>query len=67
MDFGERKLAAQFKIADRNNARFALILGDDEIAASEIVVRDLVSREERRLPFAANVEATARLLVELAA
>lgn len=66
MDFGERKLAAQFKIADRNNARFALILGDDELAAGEIVVRDLVARDERRLPFA-DVEATARVLVELAA
>jgi histidyl-tRNA synthetase len=64
MDFGDRKLPAQFKIADRNNARYALILGDDELAGGEIVVRDLVTRDERRLAFGDDLEATARVLVE---
>jgi histidyl-tRNA synthetase len=50
MDFEERKLAAHFKIADRNAARFALILGSDELAAGEIVLRDLEARADRRLP-----------------
>ncbi|HTX59827.1 MAG TPA: histidine--tRNA ligase, partial [Verrucomicrobiae bacterium] len=35
MDYGDRKLKAQFKIADRNRARYALILGSEELAAGE--------------------------------
>jgi len=49
MDYEERKLQAHFKIADRNGARFALILGSDELAAGEIVLRDLEARSDRRL------------------
>jgi len=50
MDYDDRKLLAHLKIADRNNARFALILGSDELAAGEIVLRDLETREDRRVP-----------------
>ena len=35
MDFDERKLLAHLKTADRNGARYALILGDDELAAED--------------------------------
>jgi len=41
-DWQHRKLTAQFKIADRNNARWAVILGDDELAKEEVGVRDLL-------------------------
>ncbi len=50
MDFEDRKLLAHLKIADRNNARFALILGSDELAAGQIVLRDLEAREDERVP-----------------
>ena len=49
-DYGDRKLTAHFKIADRNGARFALIVGDNELADETIVVRDLELRTEERLP-----------------
>lgn len=49
MDFQSRRITAQFKIADRNNARYALIVGDDELAAGEMVIRDLDARTEERL------------------
>jgi histidyl-tRNA synthetase len=61
MDFGDRKLKAQFKIADRNGARYALILGSEELAAGELIVRDLVERTERRLPLGKDL---ARAIVE---
>jgi histidyl-tRNA synthetase len=64
MDFAERKLTAHFKTADRNGARYALILGDDELAAGHVVLRDLVAREDRRIPAGAGAEDTARALVE---
>jgi histidyl-tRNA synthetase len=50
MDYEERKLLAHLKIADRNGARFALIVGEQELAAGEAVLRDLESRTDRHVP-----------------
>ena len=47
MDFAERKVTAHFKAADRNGARYALIVGDTELASGTIVVRDLEARTEQ--------------------
>jgi histidyl-tRNA synthetase len=63
VDYGDRKLAAHFKLADRNGARWALILGDNELALDEIVLRDLEARAERRLPLGDAV-ATVQAVVE---
>ncbi len=57
MDYGDRRVKAQFKIADRNGARYALILGTDELERGELVRRDLVDRTEQRLPLAGDVAA----------
>ncbi len=64
VDWADRKVAAHFKQADRNGAKFAVILGDDELAAGEIVVRDLVARTEARLPFAGCAQDIASALSE---
>jgi len=66
-DYRQRKLLDHFKVADRNGARWALILGDDELAADEIVVRDLGRRSERRVPLAGAVGSIAQAIVEGAA
>ena len=63
-DWQDRKLAAHFKTADRNHARLALILGDDELAAGEIVLRDLTARTDRRLPLAGSAAEVAATVVE---
>jgi histidyl-tRNA synthetase len=47
MDYEDRKILAQLKIADRNNARYALIVGSDELASGQGVLRDLEARSER--------------------
>ncbi|MGB6523181.1 MAG: histidine--tRNA ligase [Candidatus Cybelea sp.] len=60
MDYLERKLLAQLKIADRNRARYALIVGSEELAAGEAILRDLESRSDRAVPLG-----TVRVLVEL--
>lgn len=39
--FGDRSLKAQLKTADRAGARFALLLGPDELANNLVTVRDL--------------------------
>ena len=67
MDFADRKLTAHFKTADRNGARYALIVGDDEVAAGRVVLRDLISREDRHVPASGGTADTARALVEATA
>ncbi len=64
MDYEDRKLVAQLKIADRNNARYALIAGTDELESGRLVLRDLVTRQDRPIPFAAEKD-TAAALVEM--
>ncbi|MBV8074295.1 MAG: histidine--tRNA ligase [Candidatus Eremiobacteraeota bacterium] len=48
-DYQARRIAAHFKTADRNRARYALIVGDDELASRQITLRDLETRQESRL------------------
>ena len=40
---GDRSLKAQLKSANRNNAVFALILGEDEVEAGQVTVREMDS------------------------
>ena len=49
MDFDDRKLLSHLKSADRNGARYALILGTDELAKGELILRDLEARSDRHL------------------
>jgi histidyl-tRNA synthetase len=65
-DYNDRKLLAHLKIADRNRARYALIMGSDELAAGELVLRDLEHRTDRRLPLG-QPRVVAELLVEAGA
>ena len=64
VDYGDRKLTAHFKLADKNRARYALIVGDDELATGEMVLRDLEARTDRRLPLAETPDRVATTLVE---
>ena len=63
-DWQNRKLTAHFKLADRNSARWAVILGDEELAKDEVVLRDLLARTDRRLPLVADAAEVARVIVE---
>ncbi|HKU67481.1 MAG TPA: histidine--tRNA ligase [Candidatus Baltobacteraceae bacterium] len=49
MDFEDRKLLAHLKAADRNNARYALIVGTDELQQGTAVLRDLAERTDARV------------------
>ena len=50
MDFEDRKLLAQLKVADRNNARYALVVGTEELQQGQAVLRDLAERSDTRVP-----------------
>jgi histidyl-tRNA synthetase len=62
-DYRDRKLLAHLKIADQNHARFALIVGTEELASGELVLRDLERRSDQRLPLG-EPRVVADLLVE---
>jgi len=47
--FGQRSLKAQMKQADRAGARYTLILGEDELAAGEVTVRDMAAAEQQQV------------------
>jgi histidyl-tRNA synthetase len=61
MDYEERKLLAHLKIADRNNARYALILGSEELASGEMVLRDLEDRSDGRVALGRAADVVAAL------
>ncbi|MGP1442084.1 MAG: histidine--tRNA ligase [Anaerovoracaceae bacterium] len=48
-DVAERNLKGQFKYADRLNAGFTAIIGDDEIAAGEVTLKDMKNSEQKRI------------------
>jgi len=49
LDFRSKSTKAQFKEADRSGAAFVLVLGSDERAAGQVVVRDMAARGEEAL------------------
>jgi histidyl-tRNA synthetase len=60
MDYADAKIGAQFKRAERANARAAVIAGDDEIAQRRVQVRDLGRRVQTTVPEGPTWDATAR-------
>lgn len=55
-EYGGRSMKAQMKAADRAHARYALILGDDEIAAGTIQFKSLYDGWQHHVPLAEAVE-----------
>jgi len=49
-DYGGRKMKAQLKSADRLGASYAAILGDDELARGDIVLKSLDSGDQETVP-----------------
>lgn len=49
-DLGARSMKAQMKEANRKGARFAVIVGEDELASGQAQVRDLTKGDQRSVP-----------------
>lgn len=49
IDFGEKKLADQIKTAAKHRIPYLIVLGEDELAAGRVKLRDLATGEEREL------------------
>ena len=59
VDYEARSFKAQFKAADRLGARFAVILGENEVEAGTATVKDLTQSTQETLP---QAEAVARIV-----
>ncbi|MFZ5775167.1 MAG: histidine--tRNA ligase [Thermodesulfobacteriota bacterium] len=62
-DLEGRSLKSQMKQADRSGARFALILGEEELARGEGVLRDMTSKEQQPLPLSGDAEAVCSAII----
>jgi histidyl-tRNA synthetase len=64
VDLTGRGLKAQLRGADRNGARLAILLGDDEMARGEASIRDLAAGTQIAAPWAELPAAVRRILDE---
>lgn len=51
-DYLSKSIKAQMKTADKAGARYAIIIGDDELAGGKAVVRDMRESTQETIPFA---------------
>ncbi|MGC2168899.1 MAG: His/Gly/Thr/Pro-type tRNA ligase C-terminal domain-containing protein, partial [Acidimicrobiales bacterium] len=66
--YDQRSMKAQMKAADRSGARFALLVGPEELSVGEVTIRDLRSQEfdqtQQRVGQGAVVSAITELLTK---
>ena len=52
MGFGKKSMKAQMKAAAKSGAKFALIIGEDEVATSTVTVKNLETAAQDKVPVA---------------
>ncbi|MBR3499551.1 MAG: histidine--tRNA ligase [Selenomonadaceae bacterium] len=50
MDFGRKSMKSQMKAAAKSGAKFALIVGEDEVASSSVTVKNLETSAQEKIP-----------------
>lgn len=49
MDYTNKKMPAKFKEADRYNAKFIVIIGEDEVKNNKLTIKDNLTKEETKI------------------
>lgn len=62
LDYADRSAKGQFKQADRTGARYAVVIGDEELAAGVCSLRDMATGEQRTVAIAEGPEELLRSL-----
>jgi histidyl-tRNA synthetase len=62
LDYMDRSAKGQFKQADRAGARFALVLGEEELAAGVCSLRDMTSGEQQTISIVEGLDELLRAL-----
>lgn len=63
-DYQDRKMKAQFKAADRLQARFVAILGEDELEENKINIKDMETGEQQEIALDQFVETLRKKMEE---
>ncbi|WP_139490349.1 histidine--tRNA ligase [Brevibacillus dissolubilis] len=50
MDYLDRKMKAQFKAADRLEAKFTVVIGESELANNTVVLKEMATGEQQEVP-----------------
>ena len=64
LDYSGRSLKAQLKQAGRVNARYTLIIGDDEWARGEGILRNMITQEQQPFTLTGSPEEQGRRLMD---
>ncbi|MBR2732946.1 MAG: histidine--tRNA ligase [Selenomonadaceae bacterium] len=56
MDFAKKSMKSQMKSAAKSGAKFALIVGDDEVASSTVTIKNLETAAQEQVPIAQVAE-----------
>lgn len=64
MDYLDRKMKAQMKAADRAKASYVIIIGEDELASNQLIVRNMLNGEQETQPFEALAGYLAKKIIE---
>ena len=56
IDYAGRSMKAQMKQANKLNAKYAVILGDDEIAEGAALIRSMADSSQEKVAFDAVIE-----------
>ena len=51
MDTLARNIKGQFKYADRLNARYTVVIGDNELAEGVVSLKDMAKSEQKQVKF----------------
>jgi histidyl-tRNA synthetase len=58
--FGSRSLKSQMRLAGRSGARFAALVGDEEVTQGTVLLRDMSNGEQESMPLPRAVERLSR-------
>ena len=50
MDFAKKSMKAQMKAAAKSGAKFALIIGEDEVSSSTVTIKNLETSAQVKVP-----------------
>ena len=56
MDYAGRSMKAQMKQANKHHARFAVILGEDEVKEGTAQIKDMEESKQQKVPFASIID-----------
>jgi histidyl-tRNA synthetase len=65
LDYAGRSLKTQMKEADRLGARWAVLIGEDELKANTLTLRDMVTGDQSTIPRSEAIEAIKQKLAEV--